>query len=117
MDDQSGHEKRLLVFEALEDGAVWLEQRAFNGDQRVFDLESARVRLLAELEGRDRPDLPAIIDAYATSRMVRSAQDALQLGGSLIDMLEDLLDRPEAYGVEIVSKLDEETLLVEERDA
>ena len=110
--DQSKHELRLKAFDLLRDATTWLGQRASATDRRVFDMEAARVKQLALLQSRSRPDIPVVLDNFGKTRKVISVDDIKQLRGECIDLITKLLDDPESFGIEFVSKLDEETVLL-----
>jgi len=112
MDDQAQHEKRGVIFDFLQDGASWLAERAYQGDRRVFDLESSRVKALGRLNADLNPRLPSVIDSFGRTRRVSSISDLEEMGGALLDQIDELLDYPENFGVELVSELDVETLLL-----
>jgi hypothetical protein len=114
--DEDKLRKRADIFEYLNDVTAWLANRAASRDVKMFDLESARVKIYARLVGGERPNIPSVSDDFGGRRTVLSVDDMTILGESMVEELEYLLDNPEEYGVTLVDALDEESILLRKED-
>ena len=114
---QQNIQRRFDIFDRLADANNWLAQRAAAGDLERFDLEAARVRVLADLTNNQRPDLPTVLDDYGNRRTVVSIEDMIELREGLIDQMEMMLDDPESFGVILLDSLEEQQLLLTQEDA
>ena len=112
---ESNLRRRLEAFEALEDASTWVANRANFRDRRMFDMESARLKRLFQIEGDRRPDIPSVLTEFETRRRVESISDLDRVSSRLIEQMEALLSNPEEFGIELVGELDEETILLPEQ--